>query len=167
MLTTGYTDEQQLAIATEQQRVFYTFNVGDFCQLHSYYIANQKTHTGIVISSQEYSVGEQMRRTLMIKCKSLTLSPESVLSRYLKIQVYESIGIEEYWIADYLGIGGRRYIGSPKRPTLSVCTLVDEEYEIQQFKNDDLIRSSKARCRRQSRTFPELQLTVDQLFNSF
>ena len=66
MLTTGYTDEQQLAIATEQQRVFYTFNVGDFCQLHSYYMANQKTHTGIVISSQEYSVGEQMRRTLTL-----------------------------------------------------------------------------------------------------
>jgi len=66
MLTTGYTDEQQLAIATEQQRVFYTFNVGDFCQLHSYYIANQKTHTGIVISSQEYSVGEQMRRILTL-----------------------------------------------------------------------------------------------------
>jgi hypothetical protein len=27
---------------------------------------------------------------------------------------YESIGIDECWIIDYLGIGGRRYIGSPK-----------------------------------------------------
>lgn len=76
----------------------------------------------------------------------------------LKLSDYESIGIEEYWIADYLGIGGRRYIGSPKQPTLSVCTLVDGEYEIQQFKGDDSIRS---------RIFPELQLTVDQLFNPF
>ena len=76
----------------------------------------------------------------------------------LKLSDYESMGIEEYWIADYLGIGGRRYIGSPKQPTLSVYTLVDGEYEVQQFKRDDLIRSP---------TFPELELTVDQLFNPF
>ena len=35
---------------------------------------------------------------------------------------------------------------------------IDGEYKIQQFKNDDFIRS---------RTFPELQLTVDQFFNPF
>ena len=55
-----------------------------------------------------------------------------------------------------LGIGGRRYIGSPKQPTLSVCTLVEGEYEIEQFRGNDLI---------QSRIFPKLQLSVDQLFN--
>jgi hypothetical protein len=38
MLTTGYTAEQQLVIATEQQRVFYTFNVGDFCSNHLFKI---------------------------------------------------------------------------------------------------------------------------------
>ena len=75
----------------------------------------------------------------------------------LKLSDYESLGIEEYWIADYLGIGGRRYIGSPKQPTLSVCILVNGEYEIQQFRGDDLI---------QSRTFPNLQFTVNQFFNS-
>jgi len=95
--------------------------------------------------------------------KSLKLVVEVVSTNWrddyaLKLSDYESIGIEEYWIADYLGIGGRRYIGSPKQATLSVCTLVDGEYEIQQFKNDDFI---------QSRTFPELQLTVDQFFNPF
>lgn len=75
----------------------------------------------------------------------------------LKLSDYESLGIEEYWIADYPGIGGRRYIGSPKQPTLSVCILVNGEYEIQQFRGDDLI---------QSRTFPNLQFTVNQFFNS-
>ncbi|MDJ0717477.1 MAG: Uma2 family endonuclease [Prochloraceae cyanobacterium] len=40
----------------------------------------------------------------------------------LKMSDYESIGIDEYWIIDYLGIGGRRYIGSPKQPTFTVCT---------------------------------------------
>ena len=97
------------------------------------------------------------------KGKSVKLAVEVVSTNWrddyaLKLSDYESIGIEEYWIADYLGSGGRRYIGSPKQPTLSVCTLVDGEYEIQQFKGDDSI---------QSRTFPELQLTVDQLFNPF
>jgi Uma2 family endonuclease len=73
-----------------------------------------------------------------------------------KISDYESIGINEYWIADYLGIGGRRYIGSPKQPTLTVCTLEDGEYEMQQFRGDDRILSS---------VLPELQLTVNQIFD--
>lgn len=31
-----------------------------------------------------------------------------------KLRDYEEIGINEYWIVDYLGIGGYRYIGNPK-----------------------------------------------------
>ena len=31
-----------------------------------------------------------------------------------KLEVYESMGIQEYWIVDYLGLGGRRFIGHPK-----------------------------------------------------
>jgi Protein of unknown function (DUF820). len=34
-----------------------------------------------------------------------------------KLVDYEALGISEYWIADYLGLGGRRYIGNPKQPT--------------------------------------------------
>jgi Uma2 family endonuclease len=74
----------------------------------------------------------------------------------LKMSDYESLGISEYWVLDYLGIGGRRYIGSPKQPTFTVCTLVDGEYETQQFRGNNLVRSS---------IFPELQLTVEQIFN--
>jgi Uma2 family endonuclease len=37
-----------------------------------------------------------------------------------KFADYEALGIAEYWIVDYLGLGGRRYIGSPKQPTVSV-----------------------------------------------
>jgi hypothetical protein len=64
--TTSFSDEEQLILATEQQRVLYTFNVGDFCQLHSIYMTQGRNHTGIVISSQQYSVGEQMRRVLKL-----------------------------------------------------------------------------------------------------
>ncbi len=74
----------------------------------------------------------------------------------LKMSDYESIGIQEYGIIGYLGLGGRRFIGTPKQPTFTVCTLVDGEYEIQQFRNSDRIFSAN---------FPGLSLTVDQIFN--
>lgn len=64
--TTGFGDKEQLLLATENQRVLYTFNVGDFCQLHNVFVAEGKTHAGIIISSQRYSVGEQMRRVLKL-----------------------------------------------------------------------------------------------------
>lgn len=65
------------------------------------------------------------------------------------------MGIAEYWIVDYLGIGGKRYIGSPKQPTFSVCTLEDGEYQMEQFRGSDRIISAM---------FPELNLTVDRVF---
>jgi Uma2 family endonuclease len=68
---------------------------------------------------------------------------------------YEALGIPEYWIVDYLGLGGRRYIGSPKQPTFSVYQLVDGEYQVQQFRGSDRIISS---------AFPELNLTAEQVF---
>ncbi len=73
----------------------------------------------------------------------------------LKMTDYETIGIDEYWIVDYLGIGGRRYIGSPKQPTVTVCTLVDGEYELEQFRGGDRILST---------AFPDLNLLAEQVF---
>ncbi len=73
-----------------------------------------------------------------------------------KLGDYEALGIQEYWIVDYLGIGGRRYIGSPKQPTLTVCTLVEGEYELKQYRTGDRIVSS---------AFPSLQLTVSEVFS--
>ncbi|MCG5059993.1 MAG: Uma2 family endonuclease [Limnoraphis sp. WC205] len=70
---------------------------------------------------------------------------------------YELMGIPEYWIVDYLGLGGRRFIGEPKSPTLSVYTMVDGEYEVMQFRGDDRVESL---------AFPELELTVKQIFDN-
>ena len=69
---------------------------------------------------------------------------------------YEALGIAEYWIVDYLGLGGKRYIGSPKQPTLSVCQLVEGEYQIRLFREDKRVESV---------IFPELNLTAQQIFN--
>ena len=60
----------------------------------------------------------------------------------MKLEGYEALGIQEYWICDYLGIGGKRYIGSPKQPTFSVYQLNEVgEYEVKQFRGDQTIES--------------------------
>ena len=74
-----------------------------------------------------------------------------------KVKDYEEIGIAEYWIVDYLGLGGRRFIGSPKQPTILIHELIDREYKITLFRGDDRIVSS---------TFPELILTANQVFQA-
>lgn len=71
-----------------------------------------------------------------------------------KVEDYAVLGISKYWIADYAGLGGTRQIGKPKQPTLSVCQLVDGEYEIQQFRGNQTIVSP---------TFPDLTLTAEQV----
>lgn len=73
----------------------------------------------------------------------------------LKLEEYEALGIEEYWICDYLGLGGKRYIGSPKQPTFSVYQLNEiGEYEVRQFRGEQAIAS---------KVFPELQLSLNQV----
>jgi len=74
-----------------------------------------------------------------------------------KVEDYAVLGISEYWIADYAGLGGTRHIGKPKQPTLSVCKLVDGEYEIQQFRGNQTIISP---------TFPDLKLTAEQVLKA-
>lgn len=71
-----------------------------------------------------------------------------------KMADYESMGISEYWIVDYLGLGGIRHIGKPKQPTFTVCTLVDGEYETQMFRDDETIVSSM---------FPDLTVTAAEI----
>ncbi|MEE3717217.1 Uma2 family endonuclease [Tumidithrix elongata RA019] len=75
----------------------------------------------------------------------------------VKVEDYAVLGIPEYWIADYAGLGGTRHIGKPKQPTLSICTLVDGDYEIQQLRGKQPIVSL---------TFPDLKLTAEQVLRA-
>ncbi|MEA5521803.1 Uma2 family endonuclease [Limnoraphis robusta] len=73
----------------------------------------------------------------------------------LKASDYEEMGIAEYWIVDYLGLGGKRFIGNPKQPTISVYNLVEGEYQVNQFRGNNLIESV---------AFAELNLTAEKIF---
>lgn len=74
-----------------------------------------------------------------------------------KVEDYAALGIPEYWIVDYAGLGGIRHIGKPKQPTLSICQLVDEEYAIQLFRGSQTLISV---------AFPDLNLTAEQVLRA-
>ena len=94
--------------------------------------------------------------------KSIKLVVEVVSSNWQndyarKVEDYALLGIPEYWIVDYLGIGGREYLGKPKQPTITICTLVGDEYQRKLFRNSDPLISS---------VFPDLQLMANQIFDT-
>lgn len=60
-------DEEHLDYATQQGRALFSFNRGDFYQIHTEYLSQGKSHAGIILANQQpYSVGEQMRRILRL-----------------------------------------------------------------------------------------------------
>jgi Uma2 family endonuclease len=100
--------------------------------------------------------------SIITKGSSVRLAVEVVSANWqtdylTKLRDYEEMGIFEYWIVDYLGLGGRRYIGNPKQPTISVYQLVEGEYELTQFRGGDRIESA---------ALPELNLTAKQVFEA-
>lgn len=71
-----------------------------------------------------------------------------------KLEEYQRLGIFEYWIVDYLAIASRADLGNPKMPTVFVYSLENDRYVVQSFRGDERIISP---------TFPELEITVEQL----
>ncbi|MBD2257162.1 Uma2 family endonuclease [Pseudanabaena sp. FACHB-2040] len=75
-----------------------------------------------------------------------------------KFEDYALLGIPEYWIADYQGLGGEFFIGRPKQPTLTVCVLNEEgRYERQILRGDQPIVSA---------VFPKLTLTAEAVLGA-
>ena len=71
-----------------------------------------------------------------------------------KVEEYALLGIPEYWIVDYRGLGGTIFIGKPKQPTFTVCQLLGEDYQQQQYRLGQGIFSP---------LFPDLQLCLDEV----
>lgn len=101
-------------------------------------------------------------QSILTQSSSIKLIAEATSSNWQndysrKLEDYETLGIPEYWIADFAGLGGTRHIGNPKRPMLSICTLGEGQYQIQQFRGDELIVSP---------TFSGLNLTANQVLRN-
>ena len=71
-----------------------------------------------------------------------------------KLEEYRLLGVQEYWIVDFRGLGGTAFIGKPKQPTITVCQLQNDEYMQSQYRLRDLISSS---------LFPAMDLTLNDL----
>jgi Uma2 family endonuclease len=71
-----------------------------------------------------------------------------------KVLEYQTKGIREYWVVDPDPYGAAKYIGSPKLPTVSIYSLVDNQYQVQRFQGASIVLSP---------TFPDLQLTAQQI----
>ena len=63
----GHSDEGQLQFAAGSGRAMFSFNVGDFFQLHTEWQSIGREHAGIILAQQQqFSVGELMRRLLRL-----------------------------------------------------------------------------------------------------
>ncbi|MGB0564411.1 MAG: Uma2 family endonuclease [Spirulinaceae cyanobacterium] len=71
-----------------------------------------------------------------------------------KVEEYALLNIPEYWIVDFRGLGGLQFIGKPKQPTFTVCSLVDGVYAQQQYRLGEAIASP---------LLPNLQLQLNDL----
>jgi Uma2 family endonuclease len=91
--------------------------------------------------------------------KTIALVVEVVSSNWetdyaRKVEEYSLLGIPEYWIADYRGLGGVAFIGKPKQPTFTVCELQGEEYVKRQYRLGETISS---------KLLPSLQFRLDDI----
>lgn len=60
-------DEEHLSFATQQGRTLYSFNIRDFHEIHTQWMAAGCDHAGIILAQQRrYTTGEQVRRLLRL-----------------------------------------------------------------------------------------------------
>ncbi|AFZ58142.1 Uma2 family endonuclease [Anabaena cylindrica FACHB-243] len=116
----------------------------------------------VIVLDQTQLINEPLwqQEPVITSGKSIKLIAEVVSTNWQndyarKVEDYALLGVHEYWIVDYLGIGGREYIGKPKQPTITICTLIEDEYQKRLFQNNYQLVSS---------IFPNLQLTAKQVF---
>lgn len=152
-----------LKVGIEIERLHLPYFIPKECLIKP--IREQSGYEPDVIVLDEQSIADEPRwerESIITLGTSARLVIEVVSTNWsddyaLKLEEYETLGIFEYWIVDYLGLGGRRYIGNPKQPTISVCQLVQGEYQVRKFRENDRIESP---------TFPELNLTAQQVFSA-
>jgi Uma2 family endonuclease len=115
----------------------------------------------IVVLDETFLVHEPrwQREPVITLGRSIKLVVEVVSTNWetdyaRKVEEYALLGIPEYWIVDYRGLGGINFIGKPKQPTFTVCQLEQEEYRQHQYRLGEAI---------ESRLLPNLQLRLDDV----
>lgn len=103
------------------------------------------------------------REPVILRGQSIKLVVEVVSTNWendyaRKVEEYALMGIPEYWIVDFRGLGGIRFIGDPKQPTFTVNSRVGKLYEQQQYRLGDRIHSP---------LFPALDLKLDRVMPRF
>lgn len=127
--------------------------------------SNNSTYSpDILLLNHDNLVNEPLwsKHSTVIQPASIPLAIEVVSSNwrddyYDKFRDYEEMGIPEYWIVDYAALGGKRFTGNPKQQTITICELVDGDYQMTVFRGNNLVVSP---------LFPELNLTAQQIFDS-
>jgi Uma2 family endonuclease len=168
MLPTG-THEQIIIflafeLGTERERLKLPYLPSTGCLIKSINTDNSGFAPDIAVLDKNALENEPMwkKRSTITKGESVKLAVEVVSTNWrddygMKVVEYEILGIAEYWIVDYLGLGGRRFLGNPKQPTIFVYKMVDGEYEVKMFRGSERIESS---------IFPELNLTAAEIFEA-
>jgi Uma2 family endonuclease len=93
-----------------------------------------------------------LERSLKLVVEVVSTNWETDYAR--KVEEYALLGIPEYWIVDYRGLGGIAFIGKPKQPTFTACQLIGEDYSQQQYRLGQPITSP---------LLPSLQLRLDDI----
>ncbi|MHC5718543.1 MAG: Uma2 family endonuclease [Nostoc sp.] len=127
--------------------------------------SNNSTYSpDILLLNHDNLVNEPLwsKQSTVIQAASIPLAVEVVSTNwrddyYDKFRDYEDMGIPEYWIVDYAALGGKRFTSNPKQQTITICELVDGDYQMTVFRGNDLIASP---------LFPKINLTAQQIFDS-
>ena len=91
-------------------------------------------------------------RSIKLVVEVVSINWETDYAR--KLEEYALLGIPEYWIADFRGLGGTAFIGKPKQPTFTVCRLTGEDYQRAQYRLGETIMSP---------LLPDLQFRLDDV----
>jgi hypothetical protein len=60
-------DEEYVSFAVMRGRALYSFNVGDYHQIHTKWTSTGRGHAGIILAQQKrYSTGEKIRRLVRL-----------------------------------------------------------------------------------------------------
>ncbi|MEP6519438.1 Uma2 family endonuclease [Microcoleus vaginatus] len=126
-----------IAIAAEKLPWF----IPRTCLIRPFSDAATARRPDIVVLDETAIVSEPLweREPVITLGRSVKLVVEVVSTNWetdyaRKVEEYALLGIAEYWIVDYRGLGGVAFIGKPKQPTITVCQLIDQDYTQQQFR---------------------------------